>query len=186
MGKHLLFLHLENIFEKIRPSLRIAWPSECQTSQSYMVSFPQSEEAGENGSFGRPEYWSPALKSQAQQCITITLRINVGLSRWICENSLISLTELLSSKLWDTVPKKQGKEWSKALISDMWICTCIHITHIHTHARTHALAHNRETGWAVLSHPYCWVTLYLYSWEENIWSTNSCIIITLVCSGTPV
>lgn len=144
MGKHLLFLHLENIFEKIRPSLRIAWPSECQTSQSYMVSFPQNEEAGENGSFGRPEYWSPALKSQAQQCITITLRINVGLSRWICENSLISLTELLSSKLWDTVPKKQGKEWSKALISDMWICTCIHITHIHTrtHARTRAQQRN--------------------------------------------
>lgn len=56
MGKHLLFLHLENIFEKITPSLRIAWPSECQTSQSYMVSFSQNEEAGENGSFGRPEY----------------------------------------------------------------------------------------------------------------------------------
>lgn len=56
MGKHLLFLHLENIFEKITPSLRVAWPSECQTSQSYMVSFSQNEEAGENGSFGRPEY----------------------------------------------------------------------------------------------------------------------------------
>lgn len=52
-GKHLRFLHLRSICKRITPSLSPAWPSEFQTSQSYIVRFSKNQEAGENGSFGK-------------------------------------------------------------------------------------------------------------------------------------